>query len=68
MVQRCFREGNSERARTSSWSLLLARPGSGPGRGNLYATLIVFSFELGMMHNRTLQPTANALLGLSYWQ
>ena len=24
MVQRCFREGNSKRARTNPWSLLLA--------------------------------------------
>ena len=30
-----------------------------------FATLIVFLFELGMMHNQSLQPTANPLRGLS---
>ena len=29
-----------------------------------FAILIVFRFELGMMHNPTLQPTANPLRGL----
>ena len=30
-----------------------------------FAILIVFRFELGMMHNPALQPTANPLRGLS---
>ena len=61
MVQRCFREGNSK---TCKNQLLVTSIGP-TTEWKSFAILTVFRFELGMMHNPALQPTANALRGLS---
>ena len=54
-VQRCFCGGNSEREGTHSRSLLLARAGTLTSEWRPFAILIVFHFELSVMHNSVLE-------------